>query len=178
MNRFCLFAFVVVLGLAPFLFTTTIEAKDLNVRTFGAIGDGTNLDTAAFQKAFDACASAGGGTVLVPPGRYLIGSVVMGARTTLRIESKASLIGSANIEDYPITRVRFEGEFVQGHRALISAENASHIAIIGKGSICGPPQAISGLRNPRGPVLIELAGCTNVMQVAPKFRPLRRCRRQ
>ncbi len=72
------------------------------------------------------------------------------------------MVGSSNAADYPLTKVRFEGEFIQGHRALISAENANRIAIEGSGSICGPPLTVSLLRKPRGPVLIELSGCTNV----------------
>ncbi len=99
---------------------------------------------------------------MVPAGHYLIGSIIIGGHTTLRIDKQANLIGSSNIEDYPIMEVRFEGEFAQGHRALISAENANHIAITGSGSICGPPLSVSLLRKPRGPVLIELSGCTNV----------------
>jgi polygalacturonase len=157
----CLFALALVAG-APLFFAANIEAKQLNVRAFGAVGDGTNLDTAAFQKALDACKAHGGGTVIVPAGRYLIGSVVMGGYTTLKIDSHAILVGSTNAADYPLTKVRFEGEFIQGHRALISAENANHIAIEGGGTICGPPLSISSLRKPRGPVLIELSGCTNV----------------
>jgi Glycosyl hydrolases family 28 len=161
MHRFCLFALALIAG-APAFFAANVEGKQFNVRTFGAVGDGTNLDTAAFQRAFDACKSNGGGTVIVPGGRYLIGSVVMGGHTTLKIDSKATLVGSTNVADYPLTKVRFEGEFIQGHRALISAENANRIAIEGSGTVCGPPLRISSLRKPRGPVLIELSGCTNV----------------
>jgi hypothetical protein len=43
----------------------------LNVRDFGAKGDGVADDTAAFQKALDEAAAAGGGTVLAPRGNYL-----------------------------------------------------------------------------------------------------------
>jgi polygalacturonase len=161
MQRFCLFAWALIL-MAAVSCSINVEAKQFNVRNFGAVGDGTNLDTAAFQKAFDACKSARGGTVIVPAGHYLIGSVTMGSHTTLKIDARATLIGSSNIADYPLTQVRFEGEFIQGHRALISVENANHITIEGNGSICGPPLAISQLRKPRGPVLIELSGCTNV----------------
>lgn len=43
-----------------------------NVKGYGAIGDGTTDDTAAFQAAIDACGAGGGGTVFIPPGRYSI----------------------------------------------------------------------------------------------------------
>jgi polygalacturonase len=119
-------------------------------------------DTAAFQAALDLCATNGGGTVDVPAGVYLIGSIVIGPNTTLRLESRANLIGSRDIADYPMLRVRFEGEFQQGHRALIYSPQADNVTVTGGGSIFGPPLNASRLRNPRGPVLIELANGTNV----------------
>ena len=131
----------------------------LNVKDFGAVGDGKAKDTVAFQKALDACAGHGTGTVLVPKGMYLIGSIVVRSNTTLQIERGANLCGSADIEDYPLVRVRWEGEFSQGHRALISAEKADNITLTGGGSIFGPPLALSKLRNPRGPLLVELTEC-------------------
>ena len=48
----------------------------LNVRDFGATGDGTTDDAPAFQKALDALATAGGGTLFVPAGKYAIASTV------------------------------------------------------------------------------------------------------
>ena len=48
-----------------------------DVRAFGAKGDGVAKDTAAIQKAVDACNAAGGGTVEVPPGVYLSGKITM-----------------------------------------------------------------------------------------------------
>jgi polygalacturonase len=163
MNRLFLFVFSAVFCLAQGLFYDTAQAKEYNVRSFGAIGDGTNMETTAFQKALDACAANGAGTVIVPAGHYLIGSIVLGNNTILRLEHGADLIASSNIADYPITQVRFEGEFVAGHQALIYAKNEKDIAITGEGSITGPPLSISRLRNPRGPVLIETCGCTNVI---------------
>ncbi len=41
------------------------------MKTFGAKGDGKALDNAAIDKAIDAAAAAGGGTVLFPAGSYL-----------------------------------------------------------------------------------------------------------
>jgi polygalacturonase len=142
---------------------TPAPGTTFNVRDFGAQGDGHTKDTAALQKALDACARAGGGTVVVPAGIYLTGSIVLGTQTTLKLEARASLMGCPDIEDYPLVRVRWEGEFADGHRALISAEKANHIAILGPGSIFGPPISLSALRNPRGPALIELTDATAVV---------------
>ncbi|HEV2454766.1 MAG TPA: glycosyl hydrolase family 28 protein [Verrucomicrobiae bacterium] len=162
MNRLCLFIPSLVLALVTGLSSSMAEAKEFDIRTFGATGNGTANDTIAFQKTLDACAAGGGGTVIVPDGHYLIGSVVMGNNTTIRLEHGAELIASPDISDYPLSRVRFEGEFVPGHRALIFANNDHDIAITGDGSITGPPLTISRLRSPRGPVLIETCDCTNV----------------
>lgn len=139
------------------------DTSPLNIRDFGAKGDGVTKNTAAIQKALDACAAAGGGTVLVPDGLYLTGSLTLGPDTTLQLSPHACLIGSGDIADYPVVTVRWEGEFRPGHRALISATDAANVAITGGGSIFGPPVSLSSLRNPRGPVLIELSGCTNAV---------------
>jgi len=45
-------------------------APGLSVKDFGATGDGKTDDTAAFQRALDAAAQAGGGTVHAPRGNY------------------------------------------------------------------------------------------------------------
>jgi polygalacturonase len=134
----------------------------INVRDSGAKGDGTSKDTAAFQAALDSCATHGGGIVIVPAGNYLIGSIAVGPNTTLQLQSGAKLEGSPDIADYPLVNVRWEGEFRQGHRALISSDKADNVTIAGPGAISGPPLSISQLRDPRGPVLIELANGTNV----------------
>ena len=97
-----------------------MSTNSFNVRDFGAKGDGQTKDTAAVQKALDACAAHGGGNVMVPAGSYLIGSVVIGANTTLQLAHGANLLGSPDLVDYPLVRGRWEGEFAEIHRALIS----------------------------------------------------------
>jgi polygalacturonase len=157
-----LICFVIVLTIAAGCRSVHPGKMSVNVRDMGAKGDGATKDTAAFQAAFDLCATNGGGTVTVPPGDYLIGSVVIGPNTTLQLQSGAKLAGSPDIVDYPLINVRWEGEFRQGHRALISSDNANNVTITGLGEIVGPPVSLGQLRNPRGPVLIELANGTNV----------------
>lgn len=138
------------------------EGPVLNVLDFGASGNGTSKDTAAIQQALDVCATNGGGTVLVPEGVYLTGSIRLHANTTLQLAPKATLLGSPDIADYPVINVRWEGEFREGHTALISATDAANVTITG-GTILGPPVTLGRLRSPRGPVLIELTGCTNAL---------------
>ena len=135
--------------------------KTFNVRDFGATGDGTNLDTAAFQNALDTCAVSGGGEVVVPAGKYLIGSVQMGNRTILRLQPDSVLTGSSNVEDYPMMDIRWEGRWQPGRRALIYSANVDHTGIIGPGRIEGNP-GVAAKQNPRGSVVLEPISCNDV----------------
>jgi polygalacturonase len=132
-----------------------------NVRDFGAVGNGTNKDTVAFQKALDACAVSGGGEVLVPSGTYLIGSVQIGYRTVLRLEANSVIMGSGDAEDYPTMDVRWEGRWQPGRRALIYSANVDHTGIIGPGRIEGN-RTMAAPQNPRGAVVLEPVGCNDV----------------
>jgi len=147
-----------LLGILP---SAGAAATVFNVRDYGALGDGTNKDTVAFQNALDACAVAGGGTVLVPAGRYLIGSVQLGNRTLLRLARDTVLTGSPDPADYPLLDVRWEGRWQPGRRALIYAANVSHTGILGPGRIEGNP-AVAAPQNPRGAVVLEPISCDDV----------------
>lgn len=133
-----------------------------NVREFGATGDGETKDTTAFQKALDTCTLSGGGEVVVPVGRYLIGSVQMGQKTTLRLETGSVIVGSSEPNDYPMIDIRWEGRWQPGRRALIYAANVDHIAILGPGRIEGNP-AVAAPQNPRGVVVLEPISCNDVV---------------
>jgi polygalacturonase len=129
-----------------------------NVRESGAVGDGKTKDTAAIQAVLDRCAAAGGGTVIVPAGDYLIGSLDVKSHTTVRLEKNATLVGTADLDDYPIVKGRWEGRWIDVHRALISSHQANHIAIVGPGTIAGA-LTIGGRQMPRRPCVIELIDC-------------------
>ncbi|HEY2882293.1 MAG TPA: glycosyl hydrolase family 28-related protein [Pirellulales bacterium] len=135
--------------------------QTFNVKDFGAVGDGVAKDTAAFQKALDACAVAGGGEVLVPAGKFLIGSVQVGDRTLLKLEADSVITGSGDINDYPMLDIRWEGRWQPGHRALIYTANVEHTGIVGPGRIEGNSAVAAG-QNPRGAVVLEPISCTDV----------------
>jgi polygalacturonase len=159
--------FLVVLNLPAICSLSTIQAqtesepKTFNVRDFGAKGDGETTDTAAFQKTLDTCAVSGGGRVIVPAGRYLIGSVQMGYQTILKLEPNSVIVGSSDPNDYPMIDVRWEGRWQPGRRALIYAANVNHIGIIGPGRIEGNPK-VAAPQNPRGVVVLEPINCNDV----------------
>ncbi len=67
----------------------------LNVRDFGARGDGATKDTFALQQAIDRCWVLGGGEVLVPAGDYLTGALALRSNTILRLQKDAHIAGFA-----------------------------------------------------------------------------------
>lgn len=109
----------------------------LDVREFGAAGDGHTLDTAAIQTAIEACGSAGGGTVLFPPGAYVTGALTLRSRVTLHLEAGAVLLGSEDPADYPLIRSRWEGLEQQTHAPLIGGACLEGIAVAGRGTVDG-----------------------------------------
>lgn len=138
-----------------------VSVRSYNIHDFGAKGDGTTKDTGAFQAALDACAVNGGGEVVVPSGKFLIGSVQMGRSTLLRLEAGSVILGSPEPSDYPMIDVRWEGRWQPGRRALIYAADVDHIGIIGPGRIEGNAE-VAAPQNPRGSVVLEPISCTDV----------------
>ena len=57
-------------------------ARFYNIADFGAIGDGATVNTVAIQKAIDTCAHENGGTVLVPAGEFVTGTIELKSNIT------------------------------------------------------------------------------------------------
>ncbi len=74
--------------------------KTFSVADYGVIKNIDAVQTEGFQKALDACFLAGGGEVIVPEGRYVIGDIRIRSNTTLHLMENAILLGSTNLEDY------------------------------------------------------------------------------
>ncbi|MBC7321419.1 glycoside hydrolase family 28 protein [bacterium] len=109
----------------------------LNVRDFGALGNGLVKDTRAFKEAIIRCENQGGGTIYVPPGVYLIEPIHLKSNITLYLDSGAVLKFSQDLEDFPLVYTRWEGEEQEVYSPLIYGENAENISIIGFGTIDG-----------------------------------------
>jgi hypothetical protein len=119
-----------------------------NILDFGAIGDGQTLNTTFINDAIDACTSAGGGMVYVPPGNYLTGTVILKSNVTFYLEAGATLLGSQNIHDYrpqPQSQKPTQqnnSSFVNDLRDaggfhLVFARDAENVSLAGLGTIDG-----------------------------------------
>ncbi|MDR6550820.1 glycosyl hydrolase family 28 protein [Paenibacillus qinlingensis] len=104
----------------------------LDVKAYGAVGDRSKLDSAAFQAAIDECHWNGGGTVNVPVGDYTIGSIEMKSGVLLHLDIGATLWASTHRADY-----REDWSGVDKSKVLIKATNAESFGITGKGTIRG-----------------------------------------
>lgn len=110
-----------------------------NVRDFSAKGDGVTLDTGAIQQAIDSVAGSGeAGTVLLPQGRYIIGTINLVSNLTLRLEAGACLIGSKDISDYIETDIDPCTSLKCG---MICGFNLENVIIEGEGVIDGSGDA-------------------------------------
>jgi len=147
--------------------------KHFMISEFGAVADGTTLNTAAIQKAIDAAAAAGGGVVEIPAGTFRSGSIFLKHGVELYLAEGAVLFGSDNIEDYPKRETRIEGHFEPWRMALVNAQQMDRVRIGGKGRLDGNGvtfwQAFWQRRkeNPR---------CTNLEVERPRLMFIDRCR--
>jgi len=116
------------------LTTSAALAQTYSVRAYGAVADGRTVTTIAIQKAVDACTKAGGGTVQVPAGTYVIGTVFLKSNVTLHLDNGAVLKGSANLADYHAYTMPVYG---QNYYGMLFAENAENVAITGQGTVDG-----------------------------------------
>jgi hypothetical protein len=117
-----------------------LGTRTYNVRDFGAKGDGIALDTAAVQAAIDACNKDQGGTVLVPAGVFVIGTIEMKSNVTLHLAAEGKLLGSADGTQYQaVDAIPLSGDSTlnDGNVALIFGVDAKNITIEGPGTIDG-----------------------------------------
>ena len=113
------------------------KRQDFLITDFGAVGDGKTKNTEAFRKAIEACNKSGGGRVIIPSGTYLTGAVYLKSNVNLHFSDSAKMLGSRDVNDYPIVFTRWEGMECMNYSSLIYAYGEKNIAITGKGIIDG-----------------------------------------
>lgn len=127
-----------------------VPGKQLNARDFGAAGDGVTLDTAALQRAIDACGP--GDEVVLPAGVFRTGALRLHSDMALYLAAGAVLQGTEDPADYlPKIWSRFEGTEQECYQSLLNlgelrhgaGPNCRNVLIHGEGTICGGGQALA-----------------------------------
>lgn len=149
-------------------------AKEYVITDHGAIRDGVTLNTEFIQSAIDLAHRDSGGTVIIPEGVFLTGTLVLKSHVDLHLERNAVLLGS--------TRRKHYASGLAGP-GLIIAGNQENIKVTGEGKIDGQGQelalAIDSLhhtgewpdphynyrrkRPSWRPKLLQINSCTNVI---------------
>lgn len=118
-----------------------------NILDDGAVADGKTVNTVAIQKTLDRVKQHGAGTVIIPPGVFVTGSLVVHAHTELILSPGSVLQGSTNLDDYLINnpipqskRDPFDNPAMQD-RHLLLLYRAHGVTIRGPGVIDGQGEA-------------------------------------
>jgi len=117
-----------------------------NVRAYGAVGDGTTIDSPAIQRAIEAASAAGGGAIHFPAGVYASYSIRLRSRISLYLDHGATLLAaptSLSGVGYDAPEPQGDGESYQDyghnhwHNSLIWGEGLHDFSIEGPGLIWG-----------------------------------------
>src|ERR1700733_7196112 len=124
-----------------------------DIRTYGAVGDGKTVDTPAINKAIEAAAAAGGGTVLFPAGTWLSFSIRLKSHVTLHLAQGATILAAdsplpdattgSNGGTYDAAEPNTAWDAYQDyghnhwHNSLIWGEGINDVSITGPGLIFG-----------------------------------------
>jgi polygalacturonase len=150
-----------------------------DVTSFGAKGDGKALDTPAINKAIEAVAGVGGGTVYFPAGTYLSYSIHLKSKVALFFDQGSILLAAdspipGSGEGYDLAESNDPWEKYQDfghnhwHNSLIWGEGLENVALLGPGLIWGKGLSRGGNEEPKaerpgaGNKAIALKNCRNV----------------
>lgn len=170
----------------PVPFRTKKENCCINVRDFGAAGDGSQDDTKAIQMAILTCPE--GGRIRIPKGTYSITPITLKSHITLEIMEGAILLGSTDEKDYAVlpgevdssdgTKVEcvsWEGCPRISHKSLLSAYYSENIHIVGRGVVDGNAQNSTWWIDPKKravarPKLFFTNRCQEISLHGPHFQ--------
>ena len=126
-----------LLAPAPTYASDPLTSNRFVITDHGAVGDSRTINTKAIQKAIDLCASKGGGTLVIPAGTFVSGSIFLKQGVNLLIEKGGVLKGSTDTNDYPWIDTRIAGFEMKWPAALVNADGLSGLQIAGEGTIDG-----------------------------------------
>ena len=177
-NLLSLSALLLLFACSKTNITTTpavITPANTHTVTLRLNGDGVTNQALPLQQAIDSCSAAGGGTLILPKGTYMIGAIYMKSDVTLHLDTLAILLASSNMNDFIINGKTLN--IINGTNS--SNTSIKNVTINGKGTIdgSGAPWWAAYLANKTlsRPRLIYIVNCTNLtvdgitLQNSPSF---------
>jgi polygalacturonase len=110
-------------------------AQNYDIKEFGAVADTTKLSTEAIQRAIDSCADNGGGTVVIPAGKYLATTIYLKDNVNLYLSPGSIIYASRKESDYQQYTFKNGAADMSTATALVAAFNANNISITGTGEL-------------------------------------------
>jgi polygalacturonase len=112
--------------------------KIFDIRKYGAVAGGEQLNTDVIRQAITECNLSGGGKVVVPSGVWLTGAIHLKNNVNLHLEEGAELRFSKDYDDYlPIVLIQRGGWFCYNYSPFIYANQCENIAVTGTGTLNG-----------------------------------------
>ncbi|MDP5202529.1 glycoside hydrolase family 28 protein [Flavobacterium sp. DG2-3] len=118
-----------------------IPANTVNLKDFGAVNGGYVLNTKAFADAIDALSKKGGGKLIIPPGIWLTGPIILKSNIELHAQTGALIKFSTDKTLYPIIETSFEGLNTWRCISPIYGKNLENVAFTGNGVWDGSGEA-------------------------------------
>lgn len=110
-----------------------IPKNSVNITDFGAVNGGYFLNTKAFADAIEALSKKGGGRLVIPPGIWLTGPIILKSNIELHAQTGALIKFSTDKGLYPIIETSFEGLNTWRCISPIYGKNLENVAFTGKG---------------------------------------------
>lgn len=121
----------------PTVTVPKFKKDTFNILKFGAIANGYTLNTIAINKAITECNKKGGGVVLIPRGLWLTGPIEIKSNVNLHIAADALVQFTDDFNEYSLVLTNWEGLEAYRNQSPLYANNATNIAITGKGIVDG-----------------------------------------
>lgn len=121
----------------PKIYAPHFKKDTFSIVKYGAKNDGITVNTTAINKAIEACAANGGGTVLIPAGLWLTGPITLKSNVELYSAQNALILFTPDRKAYPLVKSSFEGVYAARCQSPITAEGLENIAVTGHGIFHG-----------------------------------------
>jgi polygalacturonase len=149
------------------------------VTDHGAVGDGATVNTKALQGAIDACAAAGGGTIVVPAGTFVSGALYFKPGVNLALRKDAVLKSTTVMADFPPVYTSWEGIERYWTSGFLNFVGMNDVVVSGEGTVDGSGLAWPGAprrQQPPGPrrpppLTVETGPLPKVEDVYPSPLP-------